>query len=154
MRLGVVCAILTGTLLVPSVTSAQYAEVPRFAFSSRGVYVAGGLPGQPRVWGLDAQTGRALFSRAIPATALAASSTRIYIGGGSPRPVRALDPLTGQDAAWDANARFEYIPGTYGRDGTVVTALLLDGPRLFMAGRFRDDQVRRDLPRQRLGGIM
>lgn len=113
------------------------AAVTQLSVSSLGVYVASGPASPAKVWGLHAQTGQVLFSRSMLVTALAASSARVYIGGVNPLPVRALDPFTGQDAAWGVNAVFEYLPGAYGVDGTIVSALLLDGPRLYMAGRFR-----------------
>jgi hypothetical protein len=117
--------------------------IRELSYSSIGVYVAGG-PGH--LWGLDAGTGRVLFDRAVPVSAVAASSARVYVaGGGSQRPVWAVDPFTGQDAAWAPNVAFQYLPATYGWDATQVTALLLDAGRLYIGGRFRTADGRNSL---------
>lgn len=110
--------------------------IHELSISSLGVYVAGGPTGQ--LWGLDAGTGRVLFARTMLVSALAASSARIYVGGaGAERPVRAVDPFTGQDTAWTPGIGFQYLPATYGWDATQVTALLLDEGRLYIGGRIR-----------------
>ena len=112
-------------------------RVRELAASSIAVYVSGGdAPGH--VWGLDAGTGRVLFDRPGFVSALAATSDRVYLGGvGFARPVWAVDPLTGTDVDWATDLTFQYVRVTYDLDGTQVTALLLDGDRLYIGGRFR-----------------
>ena len=127
--------------------------VRELSISSLGVYVAGG-DNLGHVWGLDAATGRVLFDRPGFASAIAASSARVYLGAaGAQRPVWAVDPLTGDDdTSWDPGLRFEYLPVTYGWDGTQVTALLLDGGRLYIGGRFRTSDGRTSLAAVETGG--
>ncbi len=126
--------------------------VRELSFSSIGVYVAGG-PDPGHLWGLDAATGRVLFDRAGYVSAVAASSARIYLGGtGYQRPLWAVDPVTGADTAWESGLTFEYIPATYGWDATQLTALLLDGGRLYVGGRFRTSDGRYSLTAVEAGG--
>ncbi|MGD9903343.1 MAG: hypothetical protein AB7U83_07715, partial [Vicinamibacterales bacterium] len=115
--------------------------------SSQGVYVLGGSTGLGHLWGLDAADGRVLFDRpGTFATALAASSARVYLGGaGSRRPVWAVDPFTGADTDWQPGLSFQYIPVTYGWDGTQVMALLIGDGRLYIGGRFQTTDGRRSL---------
>jgi hypothetical protein len=111
--------------------------VRELATSSVAVYAAGGAD-NGHVWGLDAGSGRVLFDRRVFVSALAASSDRVYLGGeGAARPVWAVDAQTGTDLDWAPGLTFVYIPATYGWDGTHVSALLLDGGRLYIGGRFR-----------------
>lgn len=108
--------------------------VRELAASSIGVYVSGS---EGRLWGLDAGTGRVLFDRPGFVSAIAAASDRVYLGGaGHARPVWAVDPLTGADIDWATDLRFRYLQITYDLDGTQVTALLLDGDRLYIGGFF------------------
>jgi hypothetical protein len=109
-----------------------------FSVSSIGVYVSGccGATTGGRFWGLDAGTGQVLFVRDVWVNALAATSARVYVGGfGYQRPIWAVDPLTGQDAAWTLGLTFQLVSGSYG-DYTTINALLLDSGRLYFAGRF------------------
>ncbi len=110
--------------------------VRELAASSIAVYVSGG-DGGGRLWGLEAGTGRVLFDRPGFVSAIAAASDRVYLGGGGyARPVWAVDPLTGTDLDWATDLTFQYLPVTYDLDGTRVTALLLDGDRLYIGGFF------------------
>jgi hypothetical protein len=112
-------------------------RVRELAVSSIAVYVSGG-DDRGHVWGLDAATGRVLFDRPGFVSALAATSDRVYLGGaGFARPVWAVDPLTGTDVDWATDLTFQYLRVTYDLDGTQVTALLLDGERLYIGGHFR-----------------
>ncbi len=110
------------------------------AVSSIGVYVAGLRvdPYGSRLWGFDASSGRVLFAKnSNPIGALAASSARVYVGGGGyQRPLWAIDPLTGDDdTSWQPDMQFQLVSGTYG-DYTSINAMLLDGGRLYFGGRF------------------
>jgi hypothetical protein len=126
--------------------------VRELSFSSIAVYVAGGSD-QGHLWGLDAASGAVLFDRPGFVSAIAASSELIYVGGvGYTRPVWAVDPRTGQDTAWAPGLTFEYVPATYGWDATHVTALLLDGGRLYIGGRFRTADGRTSLAAVAAGG--
>lgn len=127
----------------PGAASAWPSTSPNdISASSIGVYV--GALG--RLWGLEAASGRLWFSRSTYFTGMAASSARVYLGGaGYRRPIRAVDPVTGVDTDWSPRLPFEYIQATYGLDGTQVTSLLLDGGRLYAAGRLRTSDGRQSL---------
>jgi hypothetical protein len=126
--------------------------VRELSFSSVGVYVAGG-PQPGHLWGLDAATGRVLFDRPGFVSAVAASSARVYVGGlGFERPVWAVHPFTGEDTDWIPGLTFEYVPATYGWDATQIGELLLDGGRLYIAGRFRTADGRGSLTAVEAGG--
>ncbi|MCC7176865.1 MAG: hypothetical protein IT177_00570 [Acidobacteria bacterium] len=117
--------------------------VRALSISSIGVY-AGGWVGADsgRLWGFDAASGAMLFEREALVNAIAASSARVYVGGfGYERPVWAVDPRTGQDVPWSVGLTFQYLGGTYG-DYTSVSALLLDGGRLYLGGNFRTSDGR------------
>lgn len=115
--------------------------VREISTSSLGVYVSGGGAPEPpasaadgRLWGFDAGTGGRLFERAAYVTAIAASSARVYVGGwGYQRPLWAVDPRSGADDAWATGLTF--LPS--GSQDARVTALLLDGARLYLGGYFR-----------------
>lgn len=111
--------------------------------SSIGVYV--GALGS--LWGLEASSGRVWFSRAIFFTGMAASSQHVFLGRvGLRRPISVVDPITGtEDTNWSVGVTFEFVQGAYGQDATQVTALLLDGGRLYAAGRFRTTDGRESL---------
>jgi len=109
--------------------------------SSVAVYVAGAqyyqanLPG--RVWGFDADRGALLFARTADVGAIAATSSRVFLGGfGYQRPVWAIDPFTGLDQNWDLGFRFGPLSSTTG-EYTTVLALLLDAGRLYIGGALR-----------------
>ncbi len=105
--------------------------------SSTGIFVSGNRAAQGMVWGFDAGSGALRFERSLYATALAATSERVYVGTfGAARPVLAVDPLTGEDAPWATNLRFVPLYGTYG-DYTAISALRLDAGRLYISGYFR-----------------
>ena len=109
------------------------------SISSMGVYASGWVNSAAggRLWGFDAGSGAVLFERQAIVSAIAASSTRVYVGGfGSGRPVWAVDPLNGQDLPWSIGLTFQYLGGTYG-DYTAIGALLLDQGRLYFGGYFR-----------------
>ncbi len=113
--------------------------------SSTAVYVsapfsATSLP--PRLWGLDASSGELLFGRSVTVTAIAASSTRVYLGGvGFARPVWAVDPITGNDSDWSVAYRFLRLDSTTGEYTSIYT-MLLDGGRLYFGGALRTDDGR------------
>lgn len=110
--------------------------------SSIGVYV--GALGQ--IWGLDASNGRTWFSRGLFFSGMAASSARVFLGSaGTSLPVRAIDPLTGGDIDWRIGLTFQPVRAPYGQDGTEVTALMLDGARLYVGGRFLTTDGRQSL---------
>ena len=77
--------------------------------SSTGVYVSGGGNGLSypqsslagRLWGFAAGSGAQLFEKSAFVTAIAATSTRVYVGGYRQPVVWAVDPLTGADADLD-----------------------------------------------------
>lgn len=111
--------------------------------SSVAVYVAANqnyqlsLPG--RVWGFDADRGALLFARTADVRSIAATSSRIYVGGyGNRRPVWAIDPFTGLDQNWALGFGFSPLSSTTG-EYTTVTTLLLDGGRLYIGGAVRTD---------------
>ncbi len=107
-------------------------QVLALSVSSFGVYVSA----HRTLSGLDAATGTILFERVVDVTAIAATSTRVYVGGyGYRRPVWAVDPVTGQDTDWALGFQFRPIQGTY-FEGTSIAALLLDGGRLYLSGNF------------------
>ncbi|MGE3889598.1 MAG: hypothetical protein AB7H81_24490, partial [Vicinamibacterales bacterium] len=107
-------------------------RVTQLSVSSMGIYVAG----LGRLWGFSAATGGMLFERELWVNTIAATSARVYLGGyGYQRPVWAVDPLTGQDTAWQIGLTFLPISGTYS-EHTSITALLVDGGRLYFAGVF------------------
>jgi hypothetical protein len=105
------------------------------AFSSTSVYVTNG----GRLWGLDAGSGAVRFTRSLSVGALAATSQRVFVVTGGPNRVVGLDPATGDEDGWTLPFGLRYIPATYGWDGTFVSHLIVDGGRLFMAGRFDPD---------------
>lgn len=109
--------------------------------SSVAVYVAAApsyqsnLPG--RLWGFDADRGAVLFARTTDVGAIAATSSRVFLGGyGYQRPVSAVDPFTGLDQNWDLGFRFAALNSTTG-EYTTVSALLLDAGRLYIGGAVR-----------------
>jgi hypothetical protein len=114
--------------------------------SSTGVYVSGGGNGlrypqsssAGRLWGLAVGSGARLFERAAFVTAIAATSTRVYVGGYRQPVVWAVDPLTGADVAWAVGLTFRPV----GSQEMRVTSLLIDGSRLYLGGYFQttDDQ--------------
>lgn len=107
-------------------------RVTQLSVSSIGIYVAG----QGRLWGFNASTGALLFERDVWVNAIAATSSRVYLGGyGYQRPVWAVDPFSGQDTGWQIGLTFVLISGTYS-ENTSITALLVDGGRLYFAGVF------------------
>ena len=109
--------------------------------SSTGVYVSGGGNGLSypqsssagRLWGFAADSGARLFERAAFVTAIAATSTRVYVGGYRQPVVWAVDPLTGADVAWTAGLTFRPV----GSQEMRVTSLLVDGSRLYLGGYFQ-----------------
>jgi hypothetical protein len=112
------------------------------SISSIAVYVSGGgletrfpeSAGAGRLWGFDAGSGNRLFERAAFVTALAATSTRVYVGSwGYQRPLWAVDPLTGADLPWSPGLTF--LP--QGSQDARVKALLVDAGRLYLGGYFR-----------------
>lgn len=112
------------------------------SISSIGVYVSGGGSGlrfpesapAGRLWGFEAGSGARLFERTAFVTAIAATSTRVYVGGwGVQRPLWAVDPLTGTDVPWSVGLTF--LP--QGSQDARVTSLLVDGARLYLGGFFR-----------------
>ena len=105
------------------------------AVSSTAVYVRG----YGRLWGLDAGTGEIRFRREVFVGALAATSARLYVSLYGPNRVVGLDPATGQEDGWAVPFRFRFIPASYGQDGTSINDLVVDGNRLFVAGRFDPD---------------
>ena len=108
--------------------------------SASGVYVSGGGDGNRypqsapagRLWGFDAGSGAQLFETAAFVTAIAATSTRVYVGGYREPVVWAVDPRTGCDVAWAAGLTFR----PSGSQEMRVTSLLLDGARLYLGGFF------------------
>ncbi|MCC7176864.1 MAG: PQQ-binding-like beta-propeller repeat protein [Acidobacteria bacterium] len=99
--------------------------------SSIGVYVSAA----GRLWGFDASNGTTLFYRDVTVNAIAATSARVYVGGGgSVRPVWAVDPLTGRDLAWSIGLTFRRLSDYV--DNTSIDALLIDGGRLYLGGYF------------------
>ena len=113
--------------------------------SSTGVYVSGGGNGLSypqsssagRLWGFAAGSGAQLFEKSAFVTAIAATSTRVYVGGYRQPVVWAVDPLTGADAAWTAGLTFRPV----GSQEMRVTSLLIDGSRLFLGGFFRPTTI-------------
>ena len=106
--------------------------------SSIGVYLAGTQPltNGGRLWGLDT-AGHVLFARNLYVTALAATSARVYVGGvGYARPVRAVDPATGDDVDWTIGFTFLPLQSTTG-DYTGAYAMLVDDGRLYVGGALR-----------------
>jgi hypothetical protein len=112
--------------------------ITALSVSSIGVYASGWVGADSgRLWGFDATSGTMLFEREAFVNAIAASSTRVYVGGfGSQRPVWAVDPRSGQDVPWSVGLAFQYLGGTYG-DYTSIGVLLLDGGRLYLGGNFQ-----------------
>ena len=108
--------------------------------SSIGVYASGGGDGNRypqsapagRLWGFDAGSGAQLFERTAFVTAIAATSTRVYVGGYREPVVWAVDSRTGVDVAWSAGLTFR----PSGSQEMRVTSLLLDGARLYLGGFF------------------
>ena len=115
--------------------------------SSTGVYVSGGGNGLSypqsslagRLWGFAAGSGAQLFEKSAFVTAIAATSTRVYVGGYRQPVVWAVDPLTGADATWTAGLTFRPV----GSQEMRVTSLLIDGSRLFLGGFFLTDNNQR-----------
>jgi len=108
--------------------------------SSIGVYA--GTTG--RLWGFDASSGTTLFYRDLAVNAIAATSARVYVGGGGRlRPVWAVDPLTGRDLPWSIGLSFRLLSAYV--DNTRVNALLLDGGRLYLGGYFLTTDNRKHL---------
>ena len=112
------------------------------SISSTAVYVSGGgletrfpeSAGAGRLWGLEAGSGNRLFERAAFITAIAATSTRVYVGSwGYQRPLWAVDPLTGAETAWAPGLTF--LP--QGSQDARVKSLLVDSGRLYVGGYFR-----------------
>lgn len=112
------------------------------SISSMAVYVSGGgletrfpeSAGAGRLWGFDAGSGNRLFERVAFVTALAATSTRVYVGSwGYQRPLWAVDPMSGSDLPWLAGLTF--LP--QGSQDARVKALLVDAERLYVGGYFR-----------------
>lgn len=112
------------------------------SISSTAVYVSGGgletrfpeSAGAGRLWGLEAGSGNRLFERAAFITAIAATSTRVYVGSwGYQRPLWAVDPLTGADTAWAPGLTFR----PQGSQDARVKSLLVDSGRLYVGGYFR-----------------
>ncbi len=110
------------------------------SISSIAVYVSGGGDGNRypqsapagRLWGFDAGSGAQLFEKAAFVTAIAATSTRVYVGGYREPVVWAVDPRTGADVAWTIGLTFR----PSGSQEMRVTSLLLDGARLYLGGYF------------------
>jgi hypothetical protein len=123
----------------------SFTKLPRrlrnLAVSAIGVYVSGGGDGNSfpasaaagRLWGFDAGTGSMLFEKAAFVTAIAATTRRVYVGGYREPPLRAIDPLTGADLPWSPGLVFRNI----GSQEIRVTALLVDGSRLYAGGYFQ-----------------
>ena len=117
------------------------------SISSIAVYVSGGGDGNRypqsapagRLWGFDAGSGAQLFERAAFVTAIAATSTRVYVGGYREPVLWAVDPHTGADVAWSVGLTFRPL----GSQEMRVTSLLLDGGRLYLGGYFQttDNQL-------------
>jgi hypothetical protein len=115
--------------------------------SSVAVYVSGGGDGNRypqsapagRLWGFDAGSGAQLFERTAFVTAIAATSTRVYLGGYREPVLWAVDPRTGTDVAWAVGLTFRPV----GSQEMRVTSLLLDGGRLYLGGYFQttDNQL-------------
>lgn len=117
--------------------------------SSIAVYVSGApshennLPG--RVWGFDADRGAMLFVTTAVVRSIAATSSRVYVGGlGVARPVWALDPFTGAEQDWTPAIRFSPLNSTTG-EYTAITSLLLDNGRLYIGGALRTDDFHEGL---------
>ncbi len=108
--------------------------------SSTGIYAAANT----RVWGFDAASGAVLFERELWVNAVAATSQRVYVGTFGGRPLAAINPRTGEDLSWAPALQFVPISGTYG-DNTSISALRLDGGRLYFAGLFRTVDGRANL---------
>lgn len=108
------------------------------SISSTGVYVSTEADGG-HLWGFEAGSGRVLFDKRMVAHAVAATSARVYVSGGtSTRPIWAVDPRTGEDTGWQVGLTFDYIADKYyGFDVTRVRSLLVADGRLYFAGTFR-----------------
>ena len=115
--------------------------------SATGVYVSGGGSGLTypqsatagRLWGFAAGNGAQLFERAAFVTAIAATPTRVYVGGYRSPVVRAVDPQTGADVPWTVGLTFLPV----GSQEMRVTSLLIDGTRLYLGGVFQTADNRR-----------
>ena len=111
--------------------------------SSVAVYLAAApayqanLPG--RVWGFDADRGGVLFARTAEVWAIAATSSRVYLGGiDARRLVWAVDPFNGLDQSWTLQFPFGNLHSAW-YDYTTVKALLVDGGRLYIGGEVKTD---------------
>ncbi|MFN7978345.1 MAG: PQQ-binding-like beta-propeller repeat protein [Vicinamibacterales bacterium] len=78
-----------------------------------------------------------MFARTITVTAIAATSSRVYVGGADyQRLVWAIDPFSGVDQDWALRFAFVNLHGAW-YDSTTVTALRLDAGRLYIGGEVR-----------------